>query len=74
MTLAWSKAVITEDDVVAVLVQYQVDLSSVLAKRNETRTLLTDIASILRVESLTLQVRQLRARGKQHRKYYIASL
>jgi hypothetical protein len=76
MTLAWSVAVLTPKDKVAVLVSHQIDLSDVLQDRSKLKILRKYVKSILKDVGLQLKVRRPRTPVSKMRPSttYIATL
>jgi hypothetical protein len=72
LTQAWSNAVVTEEDRIAVLNIYKVDLSSVLSCRTHTHSLLLCMATILNAVGFVLQ--PIREGPHRHRVYRVHPL
>jgi hypothetical protein len=74
MALAWSKAVVTEEDRAATLLQYQLDLSPFLADRSHTQRMRTRVTAILQTMDLQLTTTRQYVNGEKLRMTYVATL
>jgi hypothetical protein len=73
MKLAWSRAVVTSDNIDDLLALYKVDIKPTLMNRTNIQKILEHVATILQTSHLKLEVKHYRVAGKPQRRYHVTT-